>query len=150
VARVIGDILNITSRSDSMGASMARFAGASAPAALCILAVLLAFGTSLGDTPIFVEGEEFVNYGGYNIGGADIQVEECSGASQGLAAGGLDVPGEWIELKVTFERAGCYDVHVFYQAEYGDTVRFELRLLDGSVPGGVSTVAYEAPGWGIG
>jgi len=127
---------------------MARPTGAAAVLGMAM--VLLAGGRSLADTPIFVEGEEFMNYGWNNLGGADIQVQECSGASQGLAAGGLDVPREWIKLKVTFERAGCYDVHVFYQAEYGDTVAFDLKLLDGSPPGGFSSVSYDVPGWGIG
>jgi len=133
-----------------MRSTLTAIAGALTPVLFSLAALLAAAAPSLADAPVFVEGEEFVNYGWHNIGGVGIAVEACSGASQGYAAGGLDVPGEWIELKVTFERQGCYDVHVFYQAGFGDTVGFDLKLLDPSAPGGVSAVRFEAPGWGFG
>lgn len=120
---------------------------AAALAALFIVAVAV---PSVGDTPVYAEGEDYLNYEWHNIGGFDIRVESCSGASQGYAAGGLDVAGEWIMLKAVFPKSGCYEAHVFYQAEYGDTVAFDVKLLDPSVPGGVVPTSFAGPGWGFG
>ncbi|MBM3308170.1 MAG: hypothetical protein FJY74_07585 [Candidatus Eisenbacteria bacterium] len=117
-------------------------------AALATIAVSAVVGVS--DTPVYVEGEDFVSYAWHNLGGADIRIEWCSGASQGYAAGGLDVPGEWIMLKVDFLRSGCYEPHVIYQAGYGDTVSFNVKVLDESAPGGSVTSAFTATGWGFG
>jgi len=119
-------------------------------AALAALFVLAVAVPSVGDAPVYVEGEDYLSYGWNNIGGYDIRVESCSGASQGLAAGGLDVPGEWIKLKVVFARSGCYDVHVLYQAEYEDTVAFDVKVLDTSAPGGVVAASLTGQGWGFG
>jgi hypothetical protein len=119
----------------------------------CVAALVMIAGSAVvgvSDTPVYVEGEDFVSYGSHNLGGDDIHVEWCSGASQGYAAGGLDVPGEWIMLKVDFLRSGCYEPHVFYQAGYGDTVSFNVRVLDESAPGGSVVSAFTATGWGFG
>lgn len=119
---------------------------------VCLLIALAALvtGASVADTPVYAEGEDYVNYGWHNLGGADIRIESCPGASQGYAAGGLDVPGEWIMLKAEFPRAGCYEPHVVYQADYGDTVAFELIVPDQPVPGGSVSSSFVAVGWGFG
>jgi hypothetical protein len=121
--------------------------GAAAIAAALTVAAAV---PAAGDVPVYAEGEDYPSYGWNNIGGLDIRVESCSGASQGLAASGLDVPGEWIKLKVSFPRSGCYDAHVFYQAEYGDTVAFDVKVLDSPAPGGVVPVSLAGQGWGFG
>lgn len=119
-------------------------------AALAVVLLASAAVPSAGDTPVFAEGEDYLNYEWYNIGGFDIGVEWCSGASQGYAAGGLDVAGEWIMLRAVFPKGGCYEVHVLYQAEYEDTVAFDVKLLDPAAPGGVVSVSFEGRGWGFG
>ena len=120
--------------------------------AIALAALFIAAGAvaSRAAAPVYAEGEDYLNYEWHNIGGSDIRVESCSGASQGLAAGGLDVPGEWIMLKAVFPESGCYDVHVFYQAGYGDTVAFDVKVLDPSAPGGVVPVSFSGQGWGFG
>ena len=81
------------------------------------------------------EAEEYPAYGFYDIGGIDIRESYCSYASQGLAVDGLDVPGEWFKLKVTFASAGCYSSRIDYQSAYADTVGLAVRLLDYPTPG---------------
>jgi len=77
-----------------------------------------------------LEAEEFEGYGSYNIGGSDIRATYCSYASGGLAVDGLDTTDEWIKLKVTFPRGGCFTSRLDYQSAYGDTVELVVRLLD--------------------
>jgi len=81
------------------------------------------------------EAEEYPSYGWYNIGGMDITEAYCSYASQGLVVDGLDIPGEWIKLKVSFSYGGCYSSRIDYQSAYADTVGLAVRLLDYPVPG---------------
>jgi len=133
-----------------MWRSQVRAGACLSAAALTAMLILAAAFPSAGEEPVYVEGEEYVSYGWNNIGGYDIRVESCSGASQGLAAGGLDVAGEWIKLKVVFTRGGCYDVHVLYQAEYDDTVAFDVKVFDPSAPGGVVAASLTGQGWGFG
>jgi len=113
-------------------------------------AVLAAAGPCLAEEMVYVEGEDFPAYDWFNKGGDPIEIVWCSGASQGQAAGGMDLPGEWIRLKVTFPRAGCYSPHVMYQAGYGDTVGFDLKLADDSSPGGLQIASFRGEGWGFG
>jgi hypothetical protein len=120
---------------------------ASFPAALLVVALV---APSRGDTPVYAEGEDYLNYVWHNIGGFDIRIESCSSASQGYAAGGLDVTGEWIMLKAVFPKSGCYDAHVLYQAEYGDTVAFDVKVMDAAAPGGIVTIPFTGEGWGFG
>ena len=81
------------------------------------------------------EAEEYASYGWYDIGGMEITDAYCSYASQGLAVDGLDLPGEWIKLKVSFTHGGCYSTRIDYQSAYADTVGLAVRLLDYPVPG---------------
>ena len=127
-----------------------RTGGTRLTAALAVIFLVALAARSAGDEPVYAEGEDYLNYEWHNIGGFDIRVESCSGASQGYAAGGLDVPGEWIMLKVVFTKSGCYDAHVFYQAEYDDTVAFDVKVLDPAAPGGVVPVSFTGQGWGFG
>ena len=118
---------------------------------LVVLALLLAAGAVNGADQIVVEGEDYESYGHNDLGGVAIGAEWCSGASGFLAAGGLDVPGEWIRLKVTFTIDGCYDSGVAYQSAYGDTVELRVRLMDAPDPGGQLLDDYMlTDGWGFG
>ena len=81
------------------------------------------------------EAEDYASYGWYDVGGMEITEAYCSYASQGLAVDGLDLPGEWIKLKVAFNYGGCYSTRIDYQSAYGDTVGLAVRLLDYPVPG---------------
>ncbi len=110
------------------------------PAALSIVfAALLAAGlaaqpaAAAGD--LLIECEDFEAYGANDLGGYGLAIEYCSGASQFQAVFGLDLPGEWIKLKVTFTQSGCYRAEMAYQALYGKTVDFRVRLLDAPAPG---------------
>ncbi|MGD8628868.1 MAG: hypothetical protein PVH52_07275 [bacterium] len=52
----------------------------------------------------------------HNIGGEDIGLAYCSGASGKYVVTGLDVEDEWIEIMVSVPEAGLYDVNMRYQA----------------------------------
>jgi hypothetical protein len=119
-------------------------------AALALAVVMSAASPCPAEEMVYVEGEDFPAYGWLDNGGDPIEIVWCSGASQGQAAGGIDLPGEWIRLKVVFPRPGCYVPHVMYQAGYGDNVKFVLKLHDPSAPGGLQTAAFGAVGWGFG
>lgn len=107
-------------------------AGILGVAALLIL--LWTAATSAADD-LFIECEEFEAYGANDLGGYPIGIEYCSGASQFQAVFGLDLPGEWIRLKVSFTQAGCYRASMGYQAAYGETVDFRVRMVDAPEPG---------------
>ena len=94
------------------------------------LVVLLAAPGAMAAPELRIEAESFESVGWYNIGGADIAPGYCSYASGSLTADGLDVPGEWIMLKVKFTVAGCYSSRIDYQSAYGETTRVAVRLLD--------------------
>ena len=100
---------------------------AAAAAAAIILATA---GHVMAASELRIEAESFEPYGSYNIGGYEIESAFCSYASQQLAVDGLDMPGEWFKLKVTFDHAGCYSTRLDYQSGYGDTVQLAVRLLD--------------------
>ena len=102
--------------------------------ALTIAALLVAGPVTAADD-LFVECEEFEAYGGNDLGGYPLGIEYCSGASQFQAVFGLDLPGEWIRLKVSFTQAGCYRATMGYQAAYQETVTFQVRMIDAPTPG---------------
>ena len=119
-------------------------------AAAALVAVAAGAGVCSAEEMTYVEGEDFPAYGWLDQGCDPIEIVLCSGASQGQAAGGLDLTVEWIRLKVTFPRAGHFVPHVMYQAGYGDTLGFDLKLADASAPGGVQTASFSGEGWGFG
>ncbi len=106
-------------------------------ASFAIAVVLLAglSGASFAADDLRIEAEEFPAYGSHNVGGEDIREAYCSYASGGLAVDGLDIPGEWFKLKVTFSQAGCYSSRIDYQSAFDDTVQLVVRLLDYPGPG---------------
>ncbi|MFH1501556.1 MAG: hypothetical protein ABIG03_00780 [Candidatus Eisenbacteria bacterium] len=114
--------------------------------------VLLAISpAALAADDLFIEGEEYETYGSNDLGGVAIGTEFCSGASGFFAAGGLDVPGEWLRLKVTFPAPGCYTSTVAYQSGYGDHVQTRVRIAEAPVPGQELTADYWfTDGWGFG
>ncbi|MBD3368037.1 MAG: hypothetical protein GF405_07685 [Candidatus Eisenbacteria bacterium] len=91
--------------------------------------------SAAGADDLLVECEEFEPYGANDLGGYEIATEYCSGASQFQAVFGLDLPGEWIKLKVTFTQEGCYRSSMGYQSAYGETVDFRVRMIDAPTPG---------------
>jgi hypothetical protein len=104
--------------------------GVVAVAALALCALPAAAANDL-----LVECEEFEPYGGNDLGGYTLGIEFCSGASQFQAVFGLDLPGEWIKLKVSFTEPGCYRSRMGYQSAYGETVDFRVRMLEAPAPG---------------
>lgn len=99
--------------------------------AIAALSVLVALAASaLGASELRIEAEGFEPYGYYDMGGYEVSVSYCSYASGALAVDGLDVPGEWFKVKVTFEAGGCYGTRIDYQSDYADTVEIAVRLLD--------------------
>jgi hypothetical protein len=100
---------------------------------------------------ILVEGEDFGLYGSHDLGGMPIAALFCTGASGYYAANGLDVPGEWILLKVDVPDAGCYSSKLAYQAAYDDDVNLRVRMIDAPAPDDEILVDYRLTGgWGFG
>ncbi|MBD3347975.1 MAG: hypothetical protein GF400_02115 [Candidatus Eisenbacteria bacterium] len=120
-------------------------------AVLAGLVLLMSAAPAAGAGGIVVEGEEFEAYGYNDLGGIPIGTEWCSGASGFYAAGGLDLPGEWIRLKVSFPAAACYASDIAYQSSYGDTVRLTVRMGDAPGPGQhIEREHLLTEGWGFG
>jgi hypothetical protein len=95
-----------------------------------VTGLLVLAGAAFGASELRIEAESFEPYGYYDVGGYEVSVAYCSYASGALAVDGLDMPGEWFKLKVTFESGGCYATRLDYQSEYADTVDLAVRLLD--------------------
>ena len=121
---------------------------------LWVLTALLVVGTAgvaSAASELRLEAEDFEAYGSYNVGGMDITASYCSYASGGLAVDGLDMPDEWIKLKLTIDHAGCYSSRIDYQSAYGDTAHFAVRVLDAPVPGEELRAEYVlTDGYGFG
>lgn len=108
---------------------------ASVGAAAAVLLAVMLTGTAWGADAVRVEGEDFNLYDSNNLGGYPISTEYCGSASQYFAADGIDLPGEWIMLRVMVEETGCYDVTVAYQCYYLNAVGLRLRVMDYPEPG---------------
>lgn len=118
--------------------------------AACLFMLAPATGVFAADD-LLIEGEEYETHGSNDLGGVAIGTDYCSGASGFLAAGGLDVPGEWLRLEVTFPVDGCYSGTVAYQSGYGDHVQLRLRMADAPGSGQeITTDHWLTEGWGFG
>jgi len=86
---------------------------------ICMLAGL-SCGTDKASNPpvdaeaFSVEAESYTV--SHNIGGEDIGLEFCSGASGRYVVTGMDTEDEWIEILLSVPEAGLYDVNIRYQA----------------------------------
>ncbi len=81
-----------------------------------------------GALSVLVEAESYTD--GYDMGGASIMSVACSGASGGLAVDGLDIPGEWIEVKATIPTEACYELLMNYQAPYAEPIETRVTVFD--------------------
>lgn len=91
---------------------------------------LLALATipAAGALSVFVEAESFTD--GFDMGGASIMSIGCTSASGGLAVDGLDIPGEWIEVKATLPDEACYELVMGYQAPYDEQIKTLVTVFD--------------------
>ncbi len=97
-----------------------------APLALGLLVV--ATIPVAGALSVLVEAESFTD--GYDIGGASIMSIVCTSASGGLAVDGLDISGEWIEVKATVPDEACYELVMSYQAPYAEPIETRVTVYD--------------------
>lgn len=119
--------------------------------AFLLISMLVPAAGAVAADDLIIEGEEYQTYGYLDLGGVAIHSEYCTGASGFQAAGGLDVPGEWILLKVTFPRDGCYRGVIAYQSAYSDHVQLRVRMVDAPVPGQeLTSVYWLTEGYGFG
>jgi hypothetical protein len=109
---------------------------------LALIALLAAPGAR-AQTVVDVEAEDYTSAD--NIGGYDIQSVICSGASGGMAADGIDIVGEWIQLLVPFPKAGCYRIEVAFQGYPDQENAFTASLVSGG-----DSALLEFVGAGIG
>lgn len=128
----------------------ARGASVLIPVVVAALAALGAGGASAAED-LKVEAEEFEAYGAYDLGGLPIAIEFCASASGYFTVDWIDVPGEWIKLKVTFTQEADYGSVLAYQAPYGEAVFVRTTILDYPEPGqSVSTQYQLDDGYGFG
>lgn len=129
---------------------MRRHRSATSPLPLLpvVLAALICAQAAAAEDAIFVEGEGYKTY--QDLGGMMIGREYCTSASGSQAADGIDVPGEWIRLNVTFSTGGWYEPFLAYQANDADTIG--MRLTIASSPRGLEdlTSDFTVRGYGIG
>jgi len=86
---------------------------------LCVLAGFSCGSDKASNPPVHpeafnVEAESYTV--SHNIGGDDIGLAFCSGASGRYVVTGLDMEGEWIDLALSVPQTGLYDVTIRYQA----------------------------------
>ena len=110
-------------------------------------ALLIALSAAFSASPApaaetVVECEDFEVHDWHDIGGLPIAALFCAGASGYRAVNGLDVPGEWISLRVEIVSPGCYDSRVAYQTEYDDDVNLSVRMADAPLPDDEILVDY--------
>ncbi len=86
---------------------------------ICMLAGL-SCGTDKASNPppdpeaFSVEAESYTV--SHNIGGNEIGLAYCGGASGLYVVTGMDTEDEWIEILLSVPEAGLYDVNIRYQA----------------------------------
>lgn len=113
--------------------------------------VSLGAGAAAAAEDLRVEGEEFEAYGAHDLGGLPIATEFCASASGYLTVDWIDVPGEWIMLKVTFPHEADFESMLAYQAPYGELVVVRTTILDYPEPGQSVTSEYQLDnGYGFG
>jgi hypothetical protein len=85
-----------------------------------------------GDTPgeFTVELEDYTDHYDDEAGDLFVRSEGCSKASGGGVIKGLDYPGEWVEVPVTVDDAGTYEVTLRYATFVGDTLRAAVVVGD--------------------
>lgn len=86
----------------------------------------------------------------FDKGGAAIMAIACSGASGGLAVDGLDMAGEWIEVKATIPVEACYELTLSYQAPYAEIINTMVTVFDGSHALAEGSADVELVGAGLG
>jgi hypothetical protein len=118
---------------------------------LIAAAVAAAAGGAWAAEDLRVEAEEFELYGAYDLGGLPIAIEFCASASGYYTVDWIDVPGEWIKLKVTFTQDSDYGTVLAYQAPYGELVVVRTTILDYPAPGESITTDHQLDnGYGFG
>ncbi len=99
------------------------------PALLCLLCLGFAVPVSADESfPLYFEwGPPLHDF--LDLGGAEINpYEDCSNASGGLAVGGFDIVGEWIEILFTLPTAGRFDLETSFRSAGGQYNSFILGV----------------------
>ena len=117
-----------------------------APVAVGLLA--MATVPAAGALSVLVEAESYTD--GYNIDGASIMSIVCTSASNGYAVDGLDIAGEWIEVKATVPEEACYEFILGYQAPYAEVVGTKVTVFDDGHSTIEGDTAIELLGEGLG
>lgn len=119
------------------------------------MVIPLALGLTMLVTPIassaimvVVEAESYVD--SYDTGGASIMPVLCTSASEGYAVDGLDLPGEWIELKATVQDEACYELLVGFQAPWAETIGTLVTIYDEGHSTVEGSIEFELVGEGLG
>jgi len=111
---------------------------------------LLFLGTipAAGGLSVLVEAESYTD--GYDMGGASIMPVACTSASGGFAVDGLDIPGEWIEVKATVADEACYALALGFQAPYAEPISTRVTVYDDGHSTVEGVVGIDLIGEGLG
>jgi len=99
---------------------------------------------ALASPTIQVEAEDYSSY--HDLGGMLIQNVPCVGTSGSTVTDGIDVPGEWINLSLNIQTAGCYRVIGAFQSKTG----YQISVLLTIVGARTAPVSFEFVGEGLG
>jgi hypothetical protein len=113
---------------------------------LVVTFVSLGAGAAGAAEDLKVEAEEYEAYGVQDLGGLPIAIEFCASASGYFTVDWIDVPGEWIKLKVTIVHEGDYGTTLAYQAPYGELVVVRTTIMDYPEPGQSVSTEYQLDG----
>lgn len=117
-----------------------------------VLAIGLLLSAGVFSSPaisqtVLVECESYTAF--QDLGGMPIATLSCSYASGGQAVDYVDVPGEWIQLSVTFPGDGYYSDSLCCAAYIGAVNTLRLTLSDEALKA-EQTSDVEVVGSGIG
>lgn len=117
---------------------------------VAIAAVLLAgaFGGAGASVAYRAEAESFAAF--QDLGGGEIRVSDCFGASEYKIVDGVDLAGEWIEVPVSLQRSGCYLPVIAYQAGAEWKIGLRVTVLDAHGPGTNYVAEFSLIGTGTG
>ncbi len=117
--------------------------------ALVVVVVVLAVVAAPCQAAGFrIEAESFIDAN--DLGGTQIVVVGCTYASGGVAVGGLDGPGEWIEFRLELSSTTTFVDSLRSAGLVGEVRHFSVLFLSGGDPvGAPGDTVTSGPGLGF-
>ena len=107
---------------------------------LSLMIMLVSGFASAEQIVVETEAEFYQVYGFLNISSLPISILFVTNASNHRVVKGMDIPGEWIELQITFPEERCYASTLFGKVLAGLQTDWRVTML-GAGPGGEDLIA---------